>query len=78
MVEASLGNYVTVQSDPLYLFIEDPCYSTDIRNQVIPNLVFSIGDINPTTYLLPKYKDSVSEEYSAEFGDGSGTDLCGP
>ena len=30
------------------------------------------------TYTLQLFRDSVSQQFSADFGDGSGTDLCGP
>lgn len=32
----------------------------------------------PTTRAFDIFKDTVSEEYSDEFGDGTGYDLCAP
>ena len=78
LIEATLGNYVSVESDPpLFLTIENPCFFTELIDQTIPSLVYNIGDVETTKYTVPKYKDTVSVKYSDEFGDGSGSDLCG-
>ena len=77
MIQATLGNYGSVQSSPLLLFIDDPCLDTALLNQPIPQQVAILYESAPVTYSVPKFEDSVSKAYSGQFGDGSGSDLCG-
>ena len=34
--------------------------------------------IDPVSFSFSEMTDSVSVQYSADYGDGSGTDICGP
>lgn len=76
VVEARLSDYATVLSDPLMLMVADPCYDTILIDQMIPSFVAQVDDPVPKTYKLPLFKDFVSNQYR-DFGDGTGTGLCG-
>ena len=64
IIEATLGTYKVVLSEPLYLFIYDPCLSTVLVSQNIPTQSTVLNAPQPKTYLLPVFQDSVSLTYS--------------
>ena len=78
VIEATLGAYATVRSDPLMLTVVNPCDSTVLISQQIPQLFTVVDAPLPVEYQVPKFKDSVSAQYSSIYGDGSEADLCGP
>lgn len=78
VIEAQLGAYTKVYSDPLQLTIVDPCVNTVINSQFIMQMTASAQATDPVQRTLSVFKDSVSMEFGDEFGDGSGHDLCGP
>ena len=73
VIDATLGIYASVESEPLELVIVDPCESTALLPEDIPQLSALIGASEATTYPVPIFKDSIS----AELGNGSGAGLCG-
>ena len=77
VVEASLDSK-SATSEPLTVFFEDPCFNTELISRPIPSLFTIVDEENPVTYKVPIFQDTVSVTYSQEFGNGQGTDLCGP
>lgn len=68
---------MTVGSFPIPVTYVDPCLSTEIAPQAISPLSAIESDpVSSVTFNI--FKDSVSMLHSAQFGNGSGSDLCGP
>ena len=68
----------TSLSDPFEISLTDPCEGTTINEQLIQDLVTQVNAVSAATTTFSKFTDTISQQYSAKFGDGSGSDLCGP
>ena len=69
--------YLTVNSDPFLVETTNPCESTTLVPQNVPNFTIAVAD-PPLNVLVSQTQDSVSVQYGAQFGNNSGYDLCGP
>lgn len=70
--EANVSN--SVLSAPIFIQLTDPCLQTVLQSQLIQAMAATSDQTTPSTQTFLPFKDSVSVQY----GNGSGTDLCGP
>ena len=77
-IEATLADFGTVTSAPISLTVTDPCINTVVTAQSLSQMDYEVKFPDPTTQDFNIFTDSVSETYSATFGDGSNYDMCGP
>ena len=67
---------MTVYSEPFIVTIKDTCLKTELITRELGPYFAEVG-AGPKQVIIEEIKDTVSEAYSDDFGDGSGSDLCG-
>jgi len=67
----------TIKSETGNLFISDPCFHSQIIDRTLNSMVYVVNKA-AVIQEIDAFKDTVSQLYSADFGDGSGYDICAP
>ena len=75
-IKVTLGTYLTVFSDPFLVQVNDSCAETQLIPEQFPTQFAPVFAL--TLFDFAEIQDTLSEQYSGQFGDGSGNDLCGP
>lgn len=77
-IEVTLGdqNYVTEYSEPFEVVVADTCNNASLVTVSLGPYIVP-DDETTREFSLPQIKDTISSQYTDDFGDGSGVDLCG-
>jgi len=70
------ANYQRVNSAPFTVVVTDPCLTTKLIPISLGPYVVAIND-GIKQFIIAQIQDSVSQQFSSTYGDGSGYDLCG-
>jgi hypothetical protein len=69
---------VIATSNNVQVTVQDSCLTTTLNTQSVQNMVFQLGQAGASSQVISSFTDQVSVQYSAQFGNGSMYDLCGP